>query len=559
MLKKLSNLSKNKYIPYIVIAFASFIISIVFFTMNLSEYNEARIHIVRIVSIKEVILDKIFPCFISQKHMLGFGYALNIFYGPLTTYIPILISFITNDSIIALKIFTFITILLSGITMYNFLLKVSKKKLVSLLGAIIYISAPDKQADIYSRNAVGEYTAFIFIPLVFEGLYELIYGDEKKHFLLIIGAVGLILSHTITTIFVALFSLIYLIINIKNIKFKKIAKYFFIDFLIIILLTAFYLIPLLEHKVYGDYTIFDAEEMNATGEYVQSTGLSLKDFFASEFGDQEVVFSFGIVMLFSILLTPFCIKKKKDDETYLNFLLLAILALYMCTKAFPWIIMPRFLTIVQFAWRLEGLFIFFISYICAENIASVSKMLKDNKNILSAVVIICAIICSFVLTTKFYVKDNLEKDRAYEQATIDLEKIGPYNINRDYLPVKAINNISYMQNREDKVLLLNEDGKVTIEDEQKDGLNLSFNAKDVENAILELPYIYYHGYTVKINDKKIATFESENGFVEIHLNEAGKVNVSYTGTVLEKIGFGISGITVIGLIANKIIKNRRKN
>ena len=299
--------------------------------------------------------------------------------------------------------------------------------------------------------------------------------------------------------------------------------------------------------------------MDATGKYVQSTGLSLKDFFASEFGDQEVVFSFGIVMLFSILLTPFCIKKKKDDETYLNFLLLAILALYMCTKAFPWIIMPRFLTIVQFAWRLEGLFIFFISYICAENIALISKMLKDNKNILSAVVIICAIICSFVSTTKFYVKDNLEKDRAYEQATIDLEKIGPYNINRDYLPVKAINNISYMQNREDKVLLLNEDGKVTIEDEQKDGLNLSFNAKDVENAILELPYIYYHGYTVKINDKQIATFESENGFVEIHLNEAGKVNVSYTGTVLEKIGFGISGITVIGLIANKIIKNRRKN
>ena len=93
MLKKLSKLSENKYIPYIVIAFASFIISIVFFTMNLSEYNEARIHIVRIVSIKEVILDKIFPCFISQKHMLGFGYALNIFYGPLTTYIPILISF----------------------------------------------------------------------------------------------------------------------------------------------------------------------------------------------------------------------------------------------------------------------------------------------------------------------------------------------------------------------------------------------------------------------------------------------------------------------------------
>ena len=105
MLNKLKN---NKYIPYIVIFLSSIIITSVFFTMNISEYNEARIHIGRIISVKEVILKGIFPFLISPKQMLGFGYGLNIFYGPFSTYIPILISFLGFNLIMSLKIFTFL-------------------------------------------------------------------------------------------------------------------------------------------------------------------------------------------------------------------------------------------------------------------------------------------------------------------------------------------------------------------------------------------------------------------------------------------------------------------
>ena len=552
-------LKKNKYTPYIIILISSIFISFIFFTMNLSEYNEARIHIARIVSIKEVILKGIFPSFISQKHMLGFGYALNIFYGPLTTYIPIIISFISNNSIIALKIFTFITVLLSGFTMYNFLLKISKRKLIALIGAVIYISAPYKLTDIYSRNAVGEYTSFIFIPLVFEGLYELLFENKKKHYLIIIGAVGLILSHTITTIYVALFSLIYLLVNFNKLKNKQVIKYVIVDCILILLLTAFYLFPLLEHKIYGDYTIFSAEEMGATGRYVLATGLMLKDFFASEFGSQEIVFSIGIVTLFSLMLTPFCIKKLKDNKTYSLFLSLALVSLWMCTKTFPWFLLPNLLTIVQFAWRLEGFFIFFISYICAINIVTISEMIRDKKNILPITILIFAFICSLMGTVRYFKKDNLEKDMNFEKNIINATEMGPYNINREYLPISAINNIEYITNREDRVYLLS--GQATITSEEKDGLKMTFEVEDVQDAKLELPYIYYHGYTVKINDKQIKTYESENGFVCVDLNENGKIIVEYTGTTLDKVGYVISGLTLILIIAYLVSRKhiRRKN
>ena len=551
----LEKLKKNKYVPYIIIFISSLIISFVFFTMNLSEYNEARIHIGRIIAIKQVLLDGIFPSFISPKHMLGFGYALNIFYGAITTYVPILFSFIGNSSIVGLKIFTFFTVFLSGITMYKFLLEISKRRLIALLGAIIYIIAPYKLTDIYSRNAVGEYTAFIFIPLVFLGLHKLLY-EKKRNYYLLIGAVGLILSHTITTIYTALFSLIYIIFNFKKLIDKDVIKYLAIDVILILLLSAFYLFPLLEHKIYGNYAIFDSEEMGATGKYVQNTGLELKDFFKSEFGSQEIVFSFGLVIIFGLALTPFCIKKQKNNEYYILFFILSLISFVMCTKAFPWIAMPNLLTIIQFAWRQEGFFIFFISYICASNIVCISDMLPDRKNIIAILVIIASFLCSFFGTYRYFDNKGFEPDKKYEKVSIENVKIGPYNINREYLPINALYNINYMKEREDRAYLL--DGNCDIQNEVKDGLKLSFSAKNVQNAKLELPYIFYHGYTIKINDKKIKGYESDKGFLCIDLNEEGDVTVEYTGTFIDKLGYAISGTTLVALIGYNLVKNRRK-
>lgn len=505
----------------------------------------------RVASIKDVIVNNIFPSFISSKHMMGFGYALNIFYGPITTYIPILFSFLFNSSIIGLKIFTLLTIILSGITMYNFILTISKRKSVAFLASLIYIAAPYKLTDIYSRNAVGEYTSFIFIPLIFNGLYELLKGNQKKHYLIVIGAVGLVLSHTITTIYVALFAFIYLAVNYKLLKNKKILKYLIIDFLLIILLTAFYLIPLLEHKIYGNYTIFDSESMGATPRSVLATGL-IGELFASEFGNQEIVFSLGIIVIFSSILTFFTYKKLKNKEEYLLFLILSIVSLWMCTKAFPWFLLPHMFSIVQFAWRLEGFFIFFISYICAYNIITITEMINDRKNILPIVITISIILCGYRGTARYFSNGNLQKDIEYENSIISINKFSPYQVNREYLPLNCDKNLSYITDRKDNVIVLK--GHANISNEEKDGLNLKFTLTDVQNVTLELPYIFYHGYTVNINNKEVKTYESENGFLCVDLNEAGDVTLSYTGTKLEKAGYIISGITLAGIVIYILFK-----
>ncbi len=576
-MKAIKRIINNKFFPYIIIFALSTIICIPLFEMNMSEYNEARIHIGRIVSVKQIILDGIFPNFISSKHMLGFGYALNIFYGVLTTYIPILISFITGSGILALKIFTLITVAVSGITMYNFVLEIAedigydKSKLIALIASLIYIAAPYKLTDIYARTAVGEYTSFIFIPLVFRGLYKLINGKDKANVYIIIGAVGLILSHTITTIYVALFAVIYLLCNLKKLKDTKSIKSIIKDALIILLLTAFYLIPLLEHKMYGDYTIFDAESMGATGQYVYSTTIGFKEWFSSEFSKNELIFSFGLVITFAIILTPFVFKKVKKYPQYAEYIVLAILALYMESKLFPWTIMPNVLSIIQFAWRLNGFFIFFISYICAVNIITIVEMIRDKKNILGMATVIGIFMCSWFGVARYMPKENevkqsdnileayvhkYKKDIDFEYGIINSEKIGPYQINREYLPLKACENISYIKNRKDKTIVI--DGMAIIEDEQKNGLKDFMKITVLDKAKVELPYIYYHGYTVKLNGEKVKTYESENGFLCVDIDKNGDLVVEYTGTVLEKLGYAISAISLISIIGFGIYNKSRK-
>ena len=54
--------------------------------------------------------------------------------------------------------------------------------------------------------------------------------------------------------------------------------------------------------------------MGASAINVQHTGLGFRDLFSSEFGNQEIVFSIGFIILFCLILTPFLYKKQRDNQ-----------------------------------------------------------------------------------------------------------------------------------------------------------------------------------------------------------------------------------------------------
>ena len=552
-MKKIIN---SKFTPYILIILLTIVISVPIFTMNLYLNNEATLHMSRFLAVDGIIKDGVFPPIINYKFMEGFGYALNLFYGPLTTYIPIIFLNIFGTAGMAFKIFSVLTVLISGITMYKFMLSVTHRKSMSIISALIYISVPYKLSNIYSRNAIGEFTAFIFIPIVFEGLYNLIHGDKKKHYLLIIGVVGMVLSHTITTIYVALFAIIYVLLNIKKLKDIEIWKKAIVDIIISFLICAFYAIPLLEHCFGGEYAIFSGEKMGSTGMDVYSSALGLKELFANEAGNQEIRFSIGIVTCILTLLTFFCAKKvkKEHDKIYSDFLILAIISLFMCTKLFPWVIMPSFLTVIQFAWRNLGFFAFFISLVCGINaVVFAENIIKEKvwKETFLFGIILSIFVFAFLGVFRDFRFDDISKESDLDRKVRERETIGAFQVNREYMPLKALNNIKYVMERENKTYVL--EGSADIVSEQKVKLEDSITLNNVtDGTVLELPYLYYLGYDANISydggeEEDIEITESENGILSVKLKNSGTANltIKYTGTVLEKISYIISGLGII--------------
>ena len=557
---------KNKYSPYIIMVLLAIFICIPLFTMNLYLHNEAILHMVRIFAVDEILDAGVFPPIISYKFMEGFGYAVNLFYGPLTTYIPIIFLNIFGTSGMAFKVFTLLTVILSSITMYRFTYLVTKRRIISLITSLIYISMPYKLSDIYARNAIGEYTAFVFIPLVFEGIYKIL-NTNKKSYALALGIIGLVLSHTISTIYIAIFSAIYVLMNFKKLKDITVWKRAGTNILIAVLVCAFYVIPILEHNASTTYLLMSKEDFGSTGEDVAEASLSISDLLANEAGTQEIRFSIGLVTIVLTALTIVCFKKidNKYKNIYLQFGILAVITLILSTNIFPWKFMPHFLTVIQFAWRNLGFFAFFIALISGINAVTFVEKVVKKENIKETFifgVIFSIFVFTGVGTLRDWHFDNVSEESELDKS-LSNESIYALKINRDYLPKKAYKNLKYLMDRENKTLIL--EGNANITHEEKEKLQDKISLENIEeNTVLELPYLYYMGYNIEVRYdeqeyNKIKYEESDNGFMQIRLKEAEniEVKIEYRGTVIEKLGYVISVVGTILLIL-VIVKNRGK-
>ena len=86
---------------------------------------------------------------------------------------------------------------------------------------------------------------------------------------------GLILTHNIMSVITAIISFIYLCINISCIKNKDILMNLLKNCLLIVLMTAFFWMPLLETKFSTDYSVYQKDTMST----IESFNNNKLDFF----------------------------------------------------------------------------------------------------------------------------------------------------------------------------------------------------------------------------------------------------------------------------------------
>lgn len=133
----------------------------------------------------------------------GLGSPAFYFYPPLPFWIDALVSIVTADALAVpyrLAVTTAVVLFLSGLSMRVWLLRVSGKRTVALVGAIAYMAAPYHLFDTYTRGAFAETTAYAVLPIVMLTLRLTIEGARWGLPLLAASYAALLLSHLPTTL-----------------------------------------------------------------------------------------------------------------------------------------------------------------------------------------------------------------------------------------------------------------------------------------------------------------------------------------------------------------------
>lgn len=567
MIKVKNILKKDNTKNILILLIVSAFICIPLINKNIDIfYDDGVQHICRLIGTMQSIEEgQSFPVIMS-KLCNEFGYSWNIFYSPLTAYIPLIFRLIGASFINCIKLFMFLVVFLSGVTMYFFTNEVTKNKKIALLAGIFYIFAPYRLTDMYARNALAELTSFVFVPMVFHGLYGILKLKQNKKYLLIIGSVGLVLTHNVITMYVAILCFIYLLTQIKKLKNIKILKEIIISLLFIILITSFYWTPLLEHRLSVDYEVFKPGRMERT-EVLTALKLNFMDLFVTP-KEYIRMYEIGFISCIILLLTPIAIKLfvKKYRRTdffkfYIFSLIIGIICCFMTLKIFPFEYLPSILKMIQFSYRLLEFSSFFFAFVVAVNLGILIKKIK-YKDIIVITVLLMITTCLYI--PHLHYKDNIDENKLIEgiPVTSQTGRIHAGCASFEYLPSKAFENRSYIEKRSDDVLIL--DGSAQIEDQNKENTNLTCKLSYVlEETKLELPYIYYLGYEVTMEQNgqitKLKTYETENGFVGVTIPvlEETKLQVKYQGTTIMKVSIGISILGLILLIIKIIIESRK--
>ena len=553
---------KNKNtITFIIILIVSLFVAIPSIKINI-QYDDGIQHVCRLIGTERSIKEgNIFSTIISNL-CNNFGYSWNLFYSPLTAYLPLIFRIFGFSYGDCLRLFLLFCSIASGYSMYFFVKKILQKKdidddkkhYIALLAASFYICAPYRISDMYIRVAIAEVASFIFIPIIWNGIYSIFNYKEitGRKYILCFGIVGLMLSHTLITFYMAIICAIYVICN-----YKKIDKHIIIklvkNILLALAITAFYWIPLVESKLSCDYEVFNQSHMVRENVLVKLK-VSLVELIWLK--DDRMAYFLAIPLLLGIMLTINIVKKKKiqDLQSYFFFLITGIICVILTMDFIPFEKFPSFMKMMQFSFRLLEFSSFFLSVIAAINIGLFFKKFTFAKMLIIVLVIMDLIIP--INKNIDYQNEYISENDLIQgiRVTSSTGRVHAGCASFEYLPSKAFNNRKYIEDREDVPIAYNNQ---TISNYEKNGLTMKFDMEGTGEV--ELPYIYYIGYCVRVNGVKVKPKESDNGFIKINVTEEkSSVTVDYEGSTLMKISLIISIISLLGILVKKIIDLRQK-
>lgn len=574
------------------------------------------------------IRDGQFPVRIHPNTLKGFGYALSYFYPELFLYpfaIMRGIGFSLRFCVYALIFcINFATVSVGFICVKRVIKRGNMVRTNAIAGicAFLYTFNTYRLLDVYSRGAMAEVIAIIFLPLVVTGLYVII-AENGNIAWLTAGLVGLVNSHILSCELVALFAILLCVVCFKMIFNKET----FIKLLkscgITAMLSAYFLVPFLYMSSTDSYRVY-AENAYDTSMNM----LSLQDILGVSISSAGKInngtffntrYTLGVVIvLLSVGLFMTALMKKRTNIFINICFAFGIVSLWLSSSLFPWKVVENIggiirtvFCMVQFPWRYLSVamvcFMFVIAG-CIEGLASEAdgsgtessvknSSMKENgtgsvtckdgktasvfnrKTVSLSVIMIMACALVFIQAITYFA--TLKDTASDEHLIFDGAALNKYNVvgMGEYEPVNfddsdIDHSIEELQYIYDENIIVNGTGDdankgLAIGPLSKSGTESSIliiNPTE-EEKVLYMPITYYEGYRVenvaKSDDGTDAVpvlFETEHGTVglKVPAHYYNGAHITYNENILCRISELISVLTLAGLAMFEMKKNKNE-
>lgn len=567
---KLKKISGSRNLLWVVCIFclliAFYVVSSgVFPTKNPLIGHDASYHYLRMEALADRLRSgEIVSGGIDYLFYDGLGYASSLAYPDVFLYIPAVLRLMGVGIGTSMAVFLIFCNACCMFSMFYCIYRMSENPVAATIATVIFTTSFYRIDNLYTRFALGEVQAFIFWPIIIYGLYDLIFRDFKKPYIIGFGFVGMLLTHTLSTALAVVVCVVVVLIFAKRLlkEPKKIIR-LVITALCVLVVTSFYWIPLLE--------LMNSCELTVSHPISKASDNSVK--FFGIFRDTSIgydVAGLGI-LIFALCITRVFIQVKalsnedtgkKNKVCEKNLVLFAdaclftgLLFAFLSTKSAPWGILAHVFDFIQFAWRMFAVVTVMLSVAVAVYLYIILKNIKSSE------------VATIIFTLMMVININVHIE------TIGIRHAEVYNddyytsdVNRTYnigygewLPWSAKNITDKVKENAHRVVL--NDG--TEAKYQKEDTYLAFIVDDKTYEYADVPYIWYKGYVAyDEGGNEYRTSMSDMGFVRVEFDGVkpeGNIYVEYQLTTLQIVSYTVSIVSVVALIGFGIFTKMRSS
>ncbi len=542
--------TEDKILCGVLILFVIFI-NYPFFRPFPAKGNDIGYHVTRIEGIYNGIRGGQFPVELYTDVMHGRG-MIGTLYPHLFFAIPAMFRFLHVSMEAAFRTWLIMINVATCATSYYAAKTLLGRKKLALIAMILYCLLPYRITVLTWRYSYAEGLAFLFLPLVIAGLYEVLCGN-RKWMVLAIGMTGMIQSHVASAMMIAVFCALAGLVYLRKIIVERRILPLLFSIVATFLLNLWFIMPFLYYYA-SDIDVRSAQAGDLSNiTYFASQMFQLlpgNNAAAGQLFHQVSTIGLWLILLLAVAVYLLFMKREPEDQDRFALLLMLTGAAFVfsATKIFPWQTVSkfsRFYEIVStFGYATRFLFVgegllFFGVILSFTNFAARPAL----KRALFFTAIGVAVLQGFLITDLYLTCEQPFIDaRAYRFIPNTCD-----DMEYDWYAPEGYDHENFPD-------------RITSPDARIEGYthintHTSFSYTSANDTYADVPLTYFLGYTANNDGTALSVSKGDKGCIRIALpktTEQRTVTIDFTGYRFSTLTLIISLLTGAGMIVCKV-------